>query len=166
VNFGLLTAEIRWRVWGTPAHFNGFRILAALPHGTLVVGVSQTLWHWTEGATYIQHGGHHVGHWRTFLVKFLRLTRDKTGHFRDVLPRRSLGLVLKKLNLTQQSKQHRNKLTKNTQIANLNLNKTNSQLHKLFICVCAYHCAQPLYTIQHRTVLIIFPYILRSVKIA
>jgi len=28
VNFGLLTAEIRWRVWGTPANFNGFRVLA------------------------------------------------------------------------------------------------------------------------------------------
>ena len=43
VNFGLLTAEICWRVWGTPANFNGFRILAALLHGNLVVGVSQTL---------------------------------------------------------------------------------------------------------------------------
>jgi len=43
VNFGLLTAEIRWPVWGTPAHFNAFRVLAALLHGTLVVGVSQTL---------------------------------------------------------------------------------------------------------------------------
>jgi len=43
VNFGLLAAEIRWRLWGTPANFNGFRILAALLHGTLVVGVSQTL---------------------------------------------------------------------------------------------------------------------------
>jgi len=42
VNFGLLTAEICWRVWGTPANFNGFRILAALLHGTLAVGVSQT----------------------------------------------------------------------------------------------------------------------------
>ena len=41
VNFGLLTAEICWRVWGTPANFNGFRVLAALLHGTLVVGVSQ-----------------------------------------------------------------------------------------------------------------------------
>jgi len=36
VNFGLLTAEICWRVWGTPANFNGFRVLAALLHGTLV----------------------------------------------------------------------------------------------------------------------------------
>jgi len=42
VNFGLLTAEICWRVWRTPANFNGFRVLAALLHGTLVVGVSQT----------------------------------------------------------------------------------------------------------------------------
>ena len=44
VNFGLLTTEICWRVWGTPSNFNGFRILAALVHGTLVAGVSQTLW--------------------------------------------------------------------------------------------------------------------------
>jgi len=43
VNFGLLTAEICWRVWATPVNFNGFRILAVLLHGTLVVGVSQTL---------------------------------------------------------------------------------------------------------------------------
>ena len=68
VNFGLLTAEICWRVWGTPANFNGFCVSAALLHGTLVVGVSQTLRHWTEGATYIRQGGHHVGHWPIFLV--------------------------------------------------------------------------------------------------
>jgi len=42
VNFGLLAAETYWRVWGTTAHFNGFRVLAALLHGTLVVGHSQT----------------------------------------------------------------------------------------------------------------------------
>ena len=41
---------------GHPANFNGFRGLAALLHGTLVVGVSQSLWHWTEGATYILAG--------------------------------------------------------------------------------------------------------------
>ena len=34
-NFGPLTAEIGSRVWGTPANFNGFRVLAALLHGTL-----------------------------------------------------------------------------------------------------------------------------------
>jgi len=36
VNFGLLAAEIVTLVWGTPANFNGFRILAALLHGTIV----------------------------------------------------------------------------------------------------------------------------------
>ena len=56
VNFGLLTAEICWRVWGTPANFNMFRDLTALLHGTLVVGVSQTLRRWTEGAAYISAG--------------------------------------------------------------------------------------------------------------
>jgi len=30
VNFGPLTAEIGWRVWGTPANFNGFRVWASL----------------------------------------------------------------------------------------------------------------------------------------
>jgi len=47
VNFGSLAAEICWRVWGTPANFNGFRVLAALLRGILVVGVSQTLRRWT-----------------------------------------------------------------------------------------------------------------------
>jgi len=42
VNLGLLAAEIYWRVWGTPAHFNWFCVVAALLHGTVVVGVSQT----------------------------------------------------------------------------------------------------------------------------
>jgi len=44
VNFGLLVAEIDPVVWGTTANFNGFRILAALLHGSQVVSVSQTLW--------------------------------------------------------------------------------------------------------------------------
>ena len=43
VNFGPLAAEIVSLVWGTPANFNGFRVLAALLHGILVVGVSQTV---------------------------------------------------------------------------------------------------------------------------
>jgi len=68
VNFGPITAENCWRVWGTPANFNGFRILAALLHSTPAVGVSQTLRRWTESATYIRQGGHHVGQWPTFQV--------------------------------------------------------------------------------------------------
>jgi len=43
VNFGPLAAEIRCRVWGTPANFNAFRVLAALLHGIPLLGVSQTL---------------------------------------------------------------------------------------------------------------------------
>jgi len=43
VNFGLLAAEIVSLVWGTPANFNGFRVLTALLHGTPLMGVSQTL---------------------------------------------------------------------------------------------------------------------------
>ena len=42
VTFGPLAAEIISLVWGTPGNFNGFRAFAALLHGTLVVGVSQT----------------------------------------------------------------------------------------------------------------------------
>jgi len=66
VNFGSLTAEIDWRVWGTPSYFNGYRVLAALLHGSQAVGVIQTLRRWTEGATYVRQGDHHVGHWPTF----------------------------------------------------------------------------------------------------
>jgi len=34
VKFGPLAAEIDPVVWGTPANFNGFRVLAALLQGT------------------------------------------------------------------------------------------------------------------------------------
>ena len=47
-------------------HFQGFCPLTA-------VVASQTLRHPAEGATYNRHGGHHVGHQRTFLVVFLVL---------------------------------------------------------------------------------------------
>ena len=66
VNFGPLAAEIGPVVWGTPANLNGFRVSAALLHGSLVVGVSQTLRRLIEGATYIRQGGNHTGHRPTF----------------------------------------------------------------------------------------------------
>jgi len=68
VNFGPLTAEIRWRVCGTPEYFKRVSRLGALAllHGTLVMGVSQTLRRGREGTTYIRQGGHHVGQWPTF----------------------------------------------------------------------------------------------------
>jgi len=40
---GPLAAEIDPVVWGTPGNFNGFRVLAALLHGTRVLGVSHAL---------------------------------------------------------------------------------------------------------------------------
>jgi len=38
-----IAAEIDSAVLNTPANFNRFRVLAALLHGTLVLGVSETL---------------------------------------------------------------------------------------------------------------------------
>jgi len=70
MNFGLLSAEILSLVWGTPANFNGYRVLAALLHGSQVVSVSQTLRRSTENATYVWQGDHHVGHWPTFWFHF------------------------------------------------------------------------------------------------
>jgi len=43
VNFCPLTAEIGWWVWGTPANFNGFPILASLLHRRRWTEDSQTL---------------------------------------------------------------------------------------------------------------------------
>jgi len=52
VNFGPLMAVIDLGVWGPPANLTGFRVLAALLHGTLVVGVSQTAC-WTGRHLYL-----------------------------------------------------------------------------------------------------------------
>jgi len=43
VNFGPLTSEICWRVWSSPANFNGFRVLASLLHRHHSTEVNQTL---------------------------------------------------------------------------------------------------------------------------
>ena len=42
-NFGPLTAEICWQVWGTPANFNGFRVLASLLQRCCSLKANQTL---------------------------------------------------------------------------------------------------------------------------
>ena len=52
VNFGLLVAEIGPVVWSTPANFNGFRVLAALLHGSQVVRLGQL--------TAALNGGRHL----------------------------------------------------------------------------------------------------------
>jgi len=43
LNFGPLTAEICWRVWGTAENFNRFRVLASLLHRCRLTDVNQTL---------------------------------------------------------------------------------------------------------------------------
>ena len=43
VNFSPLTAEISWRIWGTPANFNGFRVLASLLQRRRSTEANQTL---------------------------------------------------------------------------------------------------------------------------
>jgi len=43
VNFGLIAAEIDPVVWGTPANFNEFRVLATLLYGTPILGISHTI---------------------------------------------------------------------------------------------------------------------------
>ena len=49
------------------------------------VGHSQTLRRRTEGATYIRQGGHHVGHWPTFLVTVvLRLSLCTIRNLNDI----------------------------------------------------------------------------------
>jgi len=43
MNFCLVTAEIDWWILGTPANFNGFRVLASLLHRCHSTEVNQTL---------------------------------------------------------------------------------------------------------------------------
>jgi len=136
VNFGPLVAQIDWRVWGTPANFNRFRILATLlngsqpnfarclavfwagrlfihfrrflPHNGILPGakftassksctllywqhyctaLEQWAWarlrRWAHGATCIQQGNHHVGHWPTFWFFWFIMAalRSKCGHY-------------------------------------------------------------------------------------
>jgi len=60
---GSLTAEIGWQVWGIPANFNGFHVLASL---ISQFGQQRS----AEGATYIRLASHHIGHQPTFWFTF------------------------------------------------------------------------------------------------
>ena len=78
VKFGPLTAEIDWRVWGTPGNFNGFRVFVTAPTSLRTTRRFSSpnctrarisrfhQRHSTDGATYIPLGGHHVAHRPTF----------------------------------------------------------------------------------------------------
>jgi len=73
--YGELRPTSGWDASGSLGHPCRFQPLSRLGSVTarhcIVVDVSQTLRRWTEVATYIPQGGHHVGHWPTFLVKSL-----------------------------------------------------------------------------------------------
>ena len=58
-----IAAEILLFVWGTPGNFNGFRVLEALLHGTLVVGVSQTLRRRTARGRHLYSAGRPSRNW-------------------------------------------------------------------------------------------------------
>jgi len=83
LQYGELRPTDGWDLLASLGHLSKFqrvsRLGSALLHGTLVVGVSQTLRRSTEGATCIWQGGHHVGHWPTFLVtSIITLTSKQT----------------------------------------------------------------------------------------
>ena len=69
--YGELRATSGWdrlTSLGNPCKFQLVSRLGSVTARHLVEGVSQTLWRWTEGATYFRQGDHHVGHSPTFLV--------------------------------------------------------------------------------------------------
>ena len=53
-------------ILGHPYKFQLVSLLGSVTAHHVVVGVSRTLRRWTEGATYIRQGGHHLGHRPTF----------------------------------------------------------------------------------------------------
>jgi len=102
VNFGQLAAEILSLVWGNPGNFNGFRVLAALMHGTLVVGtvgVSQTAAFNRGRHLYCQtaafNRGRHLysagwpsrwalAHISSLHLNYRSITRGRTDHFSKI----------------------------------------------------------------------------------
>ena len=62
---------------GHPCKFQRVSCLGSITARHSSSGRQQTLRHWTEGATYIRQGGHHVGHWPTFLVVWMLCILDR-----------------------------------------------------------------------------------------
>ena len=61
---------------GYPCKFQLVSRLGSVTARHLVVGMSQPLRRWTEDATNIRQGDHHVGHWPTFLVECLECCQN------------------------------------------------------------------------------------------
>jgi len=68
VNLRPTSGSDRFGSLGHPSYFQRLPRLDCVTARHVVLGVSQTLRRWTEGATYVWQGDHHVGHWPTFLV--------------------------------------------------------------------------------------------------
>jgi len=85
VNFGPVAALIVSLVWGTPANFNGFRVLVALLHGSPVLGVSQTA---------ALNRGRHASGWALAHISSFILIRNRT--FTNTLPPPASCLLRKK----------------------------------------------------------------------
>jgi len=89
--YGELRPTSGWDRFGSLGHPSYFQRLPRLSSVTarhLVVGVSQTLRRWTEGATYVWQGDHHVGHWPTFLVSLSLRTNSLQTSFQLTTCRR------------------------------------------------------------------------------
>jgi len=85
------------------------------------------------------------------------------GHFGDVLPSQSRGLVLKKLNPNTTKANNTRTKRQNIHKANLDLNQ-QSTVRTAPMCV--HTCALSHYATQHRTVLTTFRLILQTIIIA
>jgi len=71
LHYGELRPTSGWDRFGSlghPSYFQRLPHLGSVTARHVVVGVSQTLRRWTEDATCVRQGDHHVGHWPTFLV--------------------------------------------------------------------------------------------------
>jgi len=67
LQYGELRPTSGWDLLVILGHPSKFQRVPRLGSVTArLLGVSQILRRWTEGATYIRQGGHHVGHWSTF----------------------------------------------------------------------------------------------------
>jgi len=95
VNFGLLTAEICWRVWATPANFNEFRVLAALLHDT---SGRQPNFAALNRGRHLYLAGRPSRWALAHILVELRPNDPLNTNFGDVLPSQSLVVVLQKLN--------------------------------------------------------------------
>jgi len=71
--YGELRPTNNWDPSGSlrhPCKFQRVSRLCSITARHLVAGISQTLRRWTEGATCVRQGDHHVGHWPTFYCEF------------------------------------------------------------------------------------------------